>query len=253
VHHALPTRHRENREFTAHERDQSLEGYDSRVVSPALLPSIRDLLQVDGCAGLFSENSRYSAFGDGQGLQLSTVLPPLQNQSLHTDNERKRTTTPSMVRVLSTACCLPNPTVSYHSPPPNMDKRSSSTYCHHDSPARWNGVPWPNTASADKHQITVDSVSTHNSLDQHILLCVIFFGWAATRSQFKLEKYWDGVQRIHEYYQWDTFDKMRVLSMMDYDLAVFKSRHKTGIESFPAWANPTYVVSRVLRFAFYVF
>jgi len=144
--------------------------------------------------------------------------------------------------------------VSYNSPYADYVLESSSTRFFQEteySPARLSGESWPITASRNKDQNTTDFVCTHTSLDQHILLCVTFFGWAATRSQFKLEKYWDGVQKIYEHYEWDKINKMQVFSMMDYDLAVIKSLRKAGSESLPGWANPTYVVSYVLRLSFF--
>jgi len=191
-----------------------------------------------------SENSPHSTSNHHHGLLLSAILPPLQRQSIHVNEQRNRANlspSPPSDHFPSTACYFPSATVTHHARQAQTDTGQSPTTFFQECLAQLNTIPQksPNVRSGQAHPNDVDLVPTHDPLDEHILLYIIFFGWAATRSQFKLENYWDGVQKIHDHYGYESLDKLQVLSMMDFVLAIVKSLHNTGTKSLPGFAFPT--------------
>lgn len=98
----------------------------------------------------------------------------------------------------------------------------------------------------DGRQQKVDDLALlpiHHSFDQHILLCVTFFGWASTRAQFKLHSYWDPIEDMYENFRWSHLSKLQGLSMMEFALAVSKTLCEEELSVLPAFGKPTYVLS----------
>jgi len=229
------------REYDINESERSAVGQaSSRDTSPTSLPSIGILLKKNVPQHPLDSESWQ------EDTPSNLTLPPMQAQTCGQDMEALHISeilsNPFALALESLHGSLRYGTSRLEQPKDRLEAR-----CFPKSPDQSHLLDKRTQSTISERDYSPNASCEPDGFDQHVLLCVTFFGWAATRSMFKLEPCWDGLQRIYDSYLWKNVSKLQVLSMMDFDLAVLKSLRDPSVRSLPAFGRLTYVLASLPR------